>query len=191
MESAVEALKMAFGVLVFVIALSVTISMFSLARQTADVVLGVADDTTHYEYYENNSSANAKGNRIVGLETIIPTMYKYNKENYTIQFKKGSVDGDDFEICNGISKLDLDEERQNNEPWIVNNEQVKKHLDAMINGGEYTFSDGSNKSENYGQGVLENLKGKKFEEHIGKQVAEETNMNKTTSKTIITYVKID
>ena len=52
MENAVEALKMAFAMLVLVLALSVSIMSFSAARQTADFVLQSADPTATYEYNE-------------------------------------------------------------------------------------------------------------------------------------------
>lgn len=85
MENAVEALKMAFAMLVLVLALSVSIMSFSAARQTADFVLQSADPTATYEY-----NAEGQENRIVGLETVIPTLYKYSIENYSIVFKQAS-----------------------------------------------------------------------------------------------------
>ena len=86
MENAVEALKMAFAMLVLVLALSVSIMSFSAARQTADFVLQSADPTATYEY-----NAEGQENRIVGLETVIPTLYKYSIENYSIVFKQASA----------------------------------------------------------------------------------------------------
>lgn len=84
MENAVDALKMAFAVMVFVMALSLAIYMFSQARETADIVLH-SSDVTQYMSYEQVSKGSE--NRIVGLESIIPTLYKYYKENYTVIFR--------------------------------------------------------------------------------------------------------
>lgn len=105
MESASKALEMAFAVFVFVMALGVSISNFSKARQTSEIVIRTADATTYYDYakydeesgtfkYQNGEaySYTKSGDRIVGLETVIPTVYKYNKENYTVIFKEGSYD---------------------------------------------------------------------------------------------------
>src|SRR5574344_2055838 len=90
MENAVEALKMAAAVIVFVLALSIAIFMFSKARATADVVLQASDKTEYYDYEEYTKNEKNKENRIVGLETIIPVLYKYNKENYKVIFDEGT-----------------------------------------------------------------------------------------------------
>lgn len=89
MENASDALMMAFGVLIFVMALTVAINSFSQAREVSDIVLFSADETNFYDYYDEVTSASAE-NRIVGLETIIPTLYKYHKEKYTVLFRTGS-----------------------------------------------------------------------------------------------------
>ena len=88
MENAVEALKMAFAVMVFVIALSVSMVSFNRAKSTSDMVLYAQDETNYYEY--QGATGKAAENRIVGLETIIPTLYKYYKENYTVIFRNSS-----------------------------------------------------------------------------------------------------
>ena len=83
MENAIEALKMAFAFLVFVMALTVSIIAFGNVKKTADVVLYAKDETNYYEYIKDSEiTGKAAENRIVGLETIIPTLYKYYKENY-------------------------------------------------------------------------------------------------------------
>lgn len=81
MENATDALKMAFSVFVFVMSLTIAITTFSKANQVSQIVLNNSDETKYYTYetFENKS-------RIVGLETIIPTLYKYYKENYTVLF---------------------------------------------------------------------------------------------------------
>ena len=93
MENAVDALKIAFAVIVFVMALSVAIYMFSQARTTADIVLHSSDVTQYMDYEEVSSGSES---RIVGLESIVPTLYKYYKENYTVVFRDS--DGKFLEI---------------------------------------------------------------------------------------------
>lgn len=90
MENAVEGLKLAFAVLLLTMALSLTIAFFSKARTTAEAVLQSSDKTAYYDYSKYSVPQDTSGNRIVGYETIIPTLYKYDKERYKVTFKKGS-----------------------------------------------------------------------------------------------------
>lgn len=87
MENAVDAFKIAFAVIVFVIALSLTMYMFTEAKATSDLVLHSSDVSEYIEYQEVGSGSES---RVVGLETIIPTLYKYYKENYTVIFRNKS-----------------------------------------------------------------------------------------------------
>ena len=98
MENASEALMMAFGVLIFVLALTVAINAFSQAKAVSDVVIFTADETNYYDY--QGAIGKASQNRIVGLETIIPTLYKYYKENYTVLFRQGSYDQETGDFSN-------------------------------------------------------------------------------------------
>lgn len=98
MENAVKALEMAFAVMAFVIALSVSMISFNKAKATSDIVLYAQDETNYYEYQEGNAS---EKNRIVGLETIIPTLYEYYKgENYTVVFRVGDYNETTGEFSN-------------------------------------------------------------------------------------------
>ncbi len=92
MENATDALKIAFGVFVFVIALTVTFSLVSQARQTADVVFEVEDDSKYLADGLEGITYLTAGSteRIVGWETIIPTVYRYDKENYGVTIMDSS-----------------------------------------------------------------------------------------------------
>ena len=85
MENAVDALKMAGAVLIFVLALSLSITSFSEARQASDTILNFKDRETQYIngdfYYETTGTE-----RTVGLETIIPSIYRVYNEQYKIVF---------------------------------------------------------------------------------------------------------
>lgn len=98
MENAVEAIKMAFAVMVFVMALSVSMISFNKAKATSDVVLYAKDETNYYDY--EGATGKAAENRIVGIETIIPTLYKYYKENYTVVFRQGNYNSATGEFSN-------------------------------------------------------------------------------------------
>lgn len=92
MENATHALTMVLTITVFVMALTVSIVSFSNVKEVADVIIYTKDETNYYEY--QGEIGKAAENRIIGLETIIPTMYKYYKENYTIVFKQGMYNYD-------------------------------------------------------------------------------------------------
>ena len=93
MENAVDALKMAGSVLLFVIGLTIAILAFSQAREAIDSVLRYSDreaftmqdeEVRKRFYYLSNENDT---NRYVGLETIIPSIYRSYKENYKIVFE--------------------------------------------------------------------------------------------------------
>lgn len=82
MENAVDALKMAAAVLTFVMALGISISTLSQAKQTAQVLINYTDREYETQYVEDTGERV----RIVGKETIVPTIYRAYKENYKILF---------------------------------------------------------------------------------------------------------
>lgn len=84
MENATDALMMGFAIFVFVLALSLTIVLFTQIRQTSDVVLQASDKTNYYEYVGDRDNNNIRTERIVGVETIIPTLFRYNNESLSI-----------------------------------------------------------------------------------------------------------
>lgn len=79
MENVADALRMAFGVLVFVIAISITVSLVSQANATTNQIFNNMDKITYLE--QAVGSTEAANHRIVGMETIIPTIYRYSVEN--------------------------------------------------------------------------------------------------------------
>ena len=88
MENVADALKMAGMLLLFVLALTVAITMISRARISTDNLMEAIDKTSSYQYVDNqNQALISNGKRIVGLETIIPTLYKYYKEDYAVVFR--------------------------------------------------------------------------------------------------------
>lgn len=239
MESATQALYMAFAVIVFTLALSISMTMFSRARATSDAILYNTDETNFLNYQDFNQYAGDGNNRnrIVGLETVIPTLYRYYKENYTVVFRKAK-NRDDFlekvanknpielhtdyeyielyennteyenwqEVPPGsgvkaydstdydggtdpktkfIYSFDLDEETKRNEPWTGSVDEIKKNLDAFINGEIYynpsydDHSDPNAEYQDYGGGIIEILTGgtintnPQFLEQIGEYVVDD------------------
>lgn len=169
MENASDAIIMAGAVLIFVIALTVAMTVFSQARETIDTVVYASDSTNYYEYIDIDISNNIK-NRIVGLETMIPTLYKYYKENYTVVFldKSGKgmklyesktnydnwskdKEGNIKEFITTkypnmdkmeICSFDVNEELVRREPWVGDPIETRKNLEAFIEGKEYIWPNG-------------------------------------------------
>lgn len=82
MENAAEALRMAGGFLIFVLALTISINAFTQARQGIDDVVLYSDREYLSLYLEQNDSTK----RVVGAESIVPTIYRAYKENVKINF---------------------------------------------------------------------------------------------------------
>ena len=93
MENASEALKMAGAMLIFVVALTITIISFTSARQASDSIVSTYGElTTFYDYelYQTTGSY-----REVKSDEIIANLYSYYQTNNTILFyylKSGTYD---------------------------------------------------------------------------------------------------
>ena len=139
-----------------------------MARETSDIVLQSSDVTALMEYIEASDMIGE--DRIVGLETIIPTLYKYYKENYTVIFLKSDGtplelyetqtnptlwspgytnkyydDNQDLKICS----FDVDEETRRREPWTGNTNYYKQNLDMFLSGGTFIAPSGNGMNYNY------------------------------------------
>ena len=88
MEDVADALKLAFSVFTFVLALAIVFSVFSQAREVSDIVIDRTDRTYFTEYAL--ADAEKIAGREVGIETIIPTLYRYYKEKFSIDIKNTS-----------------------------------------------------------------------------------------------------
>ena len=184
MENAVDALKMAAAVLVFVMALGISISSFSQARTTADILIKYTDRETVTQYTQDTGDTT----RIVGAETIIPTIYRAYNENYKILFYN-SV-GDLIELYtkmeNGarvsVNYIDLEKE------VLGDNRQQDNFIMALLYGTDatlqradgteidfYDFVDGLNSGIDLNsKGIYDTiLKGNTFVEKFGVYYQEE------------------
>ncbi len=110
-ENASDALKIAAAVLIFVVALSITVMAFTKVRQAASSVMTTLDGTQ--KYYDtsqitlNGAEYKITSYRKVGAETIVPTLYAYYKEGYTILFYIGRLDGDGNLVIDSIKPMTL------------------------------------------------------------------------------------
>jgi hypothetical protein len=85
MENAVDAIKMAFAMMVFALALSVSMYAFTVTSSAAQVISYTADESNYYSNLRLDADANYQKKRFVRAETIIPTLYRYYKENFSVK----------------------------------------------------------------------------------------------------------
>ena len=133
MENASQALIIAFSIIIFVIALTISISMFSMARATSDFVIFKSDKTNYYKYNRVNETSKRNA-RVVSMEAIVPTLYRYYKENYRVEFYDN--EGKQLEIYesagNPIYYFDVDDEIERGELWIGSQESFKNNVDKIV-----------------------------------------------------------
>ena len=160
MENAADAFKMAAAVLIFVVALSISINAFGEARITSRMILDYKDREYDYTYVDDNGGTTE---RIVGLDSIIPSIYKAYKENYKIVFASPITGFDANEgiyqkVNAGASptpvwKIDLQNE------VLGTNTQKEQFIMAILYGDGYSdFTTVKNEFEN-DLGIILNSEG--------------------------------
>lgn len=185
MENAVDALHMAASVLIFVLALSISINAFGQARQTADMLVSYNDREYSYTYVEENTDkeGNVLTERLVGLDSIIPSIYKAYRENYKIVFKnsegvlneglykKRKNETGEYEP---VFQIDLENET------LAGDEQKLEFLMAIIYGKKIdNFGPVSDRVRNNSgitlnkEGLYDKINNEKFKEDIGIYYQEE------------------
>lgn len=89
MENVTHALFMAFAMFVFIIALSYSMHMVDSLTVTSKILMYRVDETNKYESMTlqdlSPSDDDVKKSRTVGIDTIIPTLYRYYKESYSVK----------------------------------------------------------------------------------------------------------
>lgn len=116
MENAADALKMAAAILIFIIALGTSFSVFGTAKQTADSIIGMRDKQKYLEAAEEDvdgilytsstsiegtetetditkeyvSGVTKKGDRVVDIDDVFSTIYRYSKEKYGVTIVKSN-----------------------------------------------------------------------------------------------------
>ena len=201
MENATKALEIGFGVLIFVVALSLSISTFSNATRAITNIITNEDKTQSYVYVTEANGVDENNNRIVGVETIVPAMYKAYKENYKILFLdqngnpitlyyKTRNSSKETEIVDGESvtvlpreKDDYGEEIEINfvdleEEVLGGVEDAIQHLDFILYGNNYQKDDKKyytkyKRQIYYPDGLYDFLVDKKFIEILGEYYQED------------------
>lgn len=86
MENAVDALKIAFAVFIFVLSLSIAFMAFSQAAQTSNKMLFASDPTNYYRY----TGEVPENGRIVTADVVISSLYRYYKESIVVNIANNS-----------------------------------------------------------------------------------------------------
>lgn len=209
MENTADALKMAGAVLLFVLAVSVAIVSFGQARETADTILDYKDRETVYIdgnlYYETTGTE-----RTVGLETVIPTIYRAYLENYKVVFEGLDSPIYTMKLSNGneIKKYTLDLETKISSDQsqniynvsLANDEQKSEFLCGILYKNFNKAGNETNFEKKYNVSLPDNSlieqlnrkvsSGKVIKEYLGVYYQEDNeevpDVNKT-EKRIITY----
>lgn len=143
MENAVEALKMAAAVLIFIIAITTTFSIISTAKNTADSIITMRDKQAYLEsadldggiLYTSSSNikgetdvasiggVTTKGDRIVSVEDVVSTILRYHKEKYgvTIMKSDGTI----------IARYDSNTDQVMTMWDDIKNEETKKYIGEL------------------------------------------------------------
>jgi len=109
MENATDALKMAFAIFVFVIALSTVFSLISKIKETAEIVISNTDKTVYYEWFkgEDEEGNLIKEGRTVGAETVTAAIYNCKKDLTYVTVKyKDENNEDKTIICSTVTEIE-------------------------------------------------------------------------------------
>ncbi|MEI3356133.1 MAG: hypothetical protein V8R81_03540 [Clostridia bacterium] len=202
MENATDALHMAAAVLIFVLALSISINAFGEVRQTAQTIIQYKDREYDYSYVDQAGSTQRK----VGIESIIPSIYKAYKENYKIIFETNEINTNTgngiYQKSDGqggtveINYIDLEKET------IGSDKDKEEFIRAILYGNEKgknpNWATIQLKYSNYGiilkdEGIYDKINTKTFNENLGIYYQDETDGKTNTpqsnkvEKRVITY----
>lgn len=204
-ENIAQALKLAAFTLMFVLALAIGISSFSIAATTLSTLIEYSDRENDYTYIDSVSSE-----RVVSSETIIPTIMKAYVENYKIYFYDS--DGSEMEVWKYInddttyeSRNYIDLESQT----LGSDEQIELFIIGVLYGtqtltdledetGKDIISTFSNLKISFTyEGIYDTIKEKTFNEYLGEYYQDDLGMDtdvtlvpetNKTKKRIITYI---
>lgn len=132
MENAAEALMIAGAVLIFILILSIVFFAFTNARESIDTIFEYSNKESMTiqnddYYYLSTAGQNSNISRKVGLETIIPTIYRAFYEHFKIEFVFENSDYCLYKDRNNnqINSLDLSE-------ITLSNSQQESFIGAIL-----------------------------------------------------------
>ena len=164
MENLAHALYMALAMLTFIIAFSYSLFLINKVNYTSSTIIsGIEgqyyDSLALGKVIENNEDRNRS--RIVGVDTIIPTLYRYYKESFAVkildadgtllQYFDTTTEGDVNAAKATITEQRTDKQKallslyddsgkkcyMSGAPWLANiNKDAKTRIDMYIRGGK-------------------------------------------------------
>ena len=171
MENGVQALKLGASMLIFVIAITITISVFTMAVQALNRIFIAEEDQQYVKVGDEylNFVNFEGGTREVGIDTIVPSIYRAFSENYCIYFYQ----------ADGITPLTI---------YTIENEAGETTEINWIGQENDMIPDKDSKKNNitaevlFENGIYDTLKDKTFIEMlgeyiIGEEAEEETEEN--------------
>lgn len=170
-ENVSDALMMAGAMIIFILALTFSMSSFTTVRTTIDEIfqrdtkVDLVTDESHN--YLNYMKAEDDSIRTVGIETVISSIYRLSKENYKVY------------INTDIELSELEEMTVDNTKYFSRNDNDNSYT------YELTIHSNINFEELYGK-----LKDKGFKEYLGiyQEKSGASSENKPKYR-VITYVQ--
>ena len=198
MENSSEALIMAGSVLIFIIALTVTISSFSTLRtgvekivsETETVKLAKDGAGNYINYMKSDSN---KATRVVGAETVISSMYRTFKENYVVYIQYAGLESAGSSISlpsDSNIKISIQESPETDILIDGNNNILKFGINIndkiLVNSNSEIY----NKYKELMNIFYDKIKEKKFQEYLGEyQEKVVANSEERITYRIITYIE--
>lgn len=162
MENATDALLMAFAVLIFVVALSVTFSSLAQAKSTADVILYYSDRENFQTPLKDDAQNIQNGGRTVGVDTVIATISRCIKEKFAVKIigdKNNNTNEYIFEYDANIYntstiKEGIEEEyKKFLKNYNKDDKYIETYVEVTISGETYEGEDGTTLEENVGKKI--------------------------------------
>ena len=191
MENVAEALKIVLAAMIFILALSLSVSSFSQASSTVNEIINMRDRETEYTYVEPAENLT----RTVGIESVVSTIYRATTGNEEIEIHFVDNSGNQIPLY-----YDIQEDGTLIEVTSIDSKNItskdkadqKDFLDIIL-GGEDVLNKKNqttiNKYKNvikYTDGLYEEFKNAEFEELLG----EYSQDNNKTVKRVITYKRV-
>ncbi len=192
MENAIEALIISFAIIVFIIAISLTMSLFTKTTNTTKEMVYNIDKTNYYKNIEIKSDRiDDLTTREVTVDNVIASLYRYYKENFMVKIytKSGELhqvfdadlEGEIRIAFAATRKTDRQKallasyrdgkQKMFGAPWMANtNNQSKYRVDLYVSGKKGYINgfevDYSETSQNKGLKSLGNVFTEKFVEYM-------------------------
>ena len=122
MENASDALKIAFALIVFTMAIATLFILTTHTRSTADEIFEYVDDTNYYDHINATDL-----NRNVEVSEVVSSLYRYYKESIcvTVNLTKG---------CGGTYVFDIGRESYRKSPGfsLDSIENIEENLGSFL-----------------------------------------------------------